>query len=109
MTATMANGAHLVGSVSLADEATVFSTVGSTLGRRVRRIPDGETGPRFMWIGWQQHVFERTPGLVQVAAPPIDAEIAADYEQQSGATPPPQFALADGVRGDDIDFGSLGY
>jgi hypothetical protein len=109
MTATMANGAHLVGSVSLADETEVFGAVGSTLGRRVRRIPDGETGARFMWIGWQQHVFERTTGLVQVAAPSVDADIAADYEQQSGATPPPQFTLADGVAADDVDFGELGY
>jgi hypothetical protein len=109
MTATMANGAHLVGSVPLADEVEVFGTVAATLGQRVRRIPDGETGPRFMWIGWQQHVFERTAGLVQVAAPPIDDGIAADYEQQSGATPPPQFVLADGVTADEVDFGALGY
>jgi hypothetical protein len=109
MSTTMAKGAHLVGSISLTDADTVFRAVGSTLGPRVRRVPDGETGPRFMWIGWQQHVFERTAALVQVDLPPVDEAIAADYEQQSGATPPPQFVLRSGFSADDADFGNLGY
>src|SRR5262245_54669475 len=39
-------GAHLVGSVPLASAEEVFRTLGRDLGDRVRRLPDGETGPR---------------------------------------------------------------
>src|SRR5688500_16842465 len=53
MTTQRPRGVHLVGSVPLADEAEVFRTVGSILGEHARRIPDGETGVRTNWIGWQ--------------------------------------------------------
>jgi hypothetical protein len=44
---------HLVGSVNLDSIADVFRICGKALGRRLRRIPDGEPGPRRMWLGWQ--------------------------------------------------------
>jgi hypothetical protein len=37
---------HLVGSIGLNGVEEVFGTVGPMLGRRLRRIPDGEPGPR---------------------------------------------------------------
>ena len=37
---------HLVGSVPLANAHEVFVTVSAALGRRLLRIPDGETGER---------------------------------------------------------------
>jgi ubiquinone/menaquinone biosynthesis C-methylase UbiE len=46
-------GVHLVGSVPLAGVEEVLRTVAAALGDRVRRIPDGETGPRSDWIVWQ--------------------------------------------------------
>lgn len=46
-------GVHLVGSVPLANAEEVFRTTSSILGGRLRRIPDGETGVRSNWIGWQ--------------------------------------------------------
>src|SRR5918992_3092299 len=49
-------GVHLVGSVPLANAEAVFRTVSGGLGHRLRRIPDGETGPRADWIVWQYPV-----------------------------------------------------
>jgi len=39
-------GAHLIGSVPLADTEAVFRTVAGALGPHLSRIPDGETGER---------------------------------------------------------------
>jgi hypothetical protein len=48
---------YLCGSMPLNDARDVFSTVAETLGSSVKRIPDGETGDRLVWIRWQDHVF----------------------------------------------------
>jgi hypothetical protein len=44
---------HLVGSIGLGGVDEVFSTVGRALGRRLKRIPDGEPGPRRLWVSFQ--------------------------------------------------------
>ena len=44
---------HLVGSIALESVEEVFRTVGGVLGRRLRRVPDGEPGGRRLWISWQ--------------------------------------------------------
>jgi len=54
---------HLVGSVPLADSEAVFRTATDLLGRRLRRLPDGETGERVHWIAWQRAVFGAHPSL----------------------------------------------
>ena len=46
-------GVHLVGSIPLNSAEEVFRTTSTILGERLRRIPDGETGIRSGWIGWQ--------------------------------------------------------
>jgi hypothetical protein len=51
--ARLAVGTHLVGSVPLADGEQVLRWVSRALGSWLRRIPDGETGPRADWIIWQ--------------------------------------------------------
>jgi hypothetical protein len=61
---------HLVGSIPLADAASVFRTVGAELGERVGRIPDGETGARSRWNSWTAPTYERTRGLELVPPPP---------------------------------------
>ena len=43
-------GVHLVGSVPLDSAEEVFRRASAALGDRLRRIPDGETGPRSDWI-----------------------------------------------------------
>lgn len=44
---------HLVGSLSLSSNVECFHKVSELAGPGVARLPDGETGPRDMWIGWQ--------------------------------------------------------
>src|SRR2546428_276832 len=57
-----AHGAHLVGSVPLASAEAVFQAVAGAIGDRLRRIPDGETGPRADWIVWElQVVLDEVP------------------------------------------------
>src|SRR2546428_2535669 len=68
---TQAHGVHLVGSVPLANAEDVFRTVAAQIGDRVRRIPDGETGPRCDWIVWQLPVFTSHTDL-EVAPPGPD-------------------------------------
>src|SRR5205807_10613749 len=65
-------GIHLVGSVPLASADEVFRAVGAALGDHVRRIPDGETGPRSDWIVWQYPVLSSRPQFEVV--PPARSE-----------------------------------
>jgi hypothetical protein len=90
-------GVHLVGSVPLANEEEVFTAAAEILGERLRRIPDGETGVRTNWIGWQLGVFATHPQLEAVPAAPDD------YSAR------PRFRARAGVTADDIAFARLGY
>jgi hypothetical protein len=63
MEATKARPVLLVGSVPLESSASVFEAVGTKLGNLAKRIPDGETGVRKDWIGWQAEVFKNAKGL----------------------------------------------
>ncbi len=89
-------GAHLVGSVPLADEEQVFRAVGATLGRHLRRIPDGETGARAMWISYQLDRLASLPWF-DVRANPAGPQL------------PPVLFLRDGVNASEVEFGDLGY
>ncbi len=89
---------HLVGSVPLRDAAEVFMTADSVLGRRLRRISDGETGARANWIHWQSAVFQQHP--LFEPAPPADA---AAYS--AGTC----MKLRRGVSAAEISFSDLGY
>jgi SAM-dependent methyltransferase len=64
-------GVHLVGSVPLGGAEQVFRLAAETLGDRLCRIPDGETGARSDWILWQYPVFSSQPQFV--VGPPGDA------------------------------------
>ena len=57
------SGVHLIGSVPLADAATVFRTVAGALGPLLSRIPDGETGERRRWIYFQRLMLEQHPAM----------------------------------------------
>jgi methionine synthase II (cobalamin-independent) len=87
---------HLVGSIGLDTVPDIFSTVGRTLGRRLRRVPDGEIGGRRLWVSWQYPLFRANAFLTatQTARP---------------ATGFLELRIADGVRADEIVFGELGY
>lgn len=86
-----------MGSVPLENAEQVFRTTSSILGERVRRIPDGETGTRTNWIGWQAGVLAQHPAFEIV--PPEDPKYAAL----------PVFRLRDRSQPGDVHFSDLGY
>lgn len=55
--------AHLVGSVPLPDAETVFRVLAERLGPHLRRMPDGETGIRRMWIKFLQKKLADHPAI----------------------------------------------
>jgi hypothetical protein len=97
MSAQQPRGAHLNGSVPLENNEAVFRAVSSTLGDRLRRLPDGETGVRSNWIGFQSGVFAATGQFDLV---PPDPKAYA---------PLPLFTPNAGVDPREIRFGRLGY
>jgi hypothetical protein len=87
----------LVGSMPLDSAEHVFRTAASILGTRLRRIPDGETGDRIGWIGWQFNVFATHPRFEVIPAAP------------GGYTPIPQVRLRSRDEAEALAFGRLGY
>ncbi|MEM7332556.1 MAG: hypothetical protein AAF490_10720 [Chloroflexota bacterium] len=55
---------HLVGSVPLNDSGEVFETLCHAIGPYLHRIPDGETGVRSGWIGFQHTMLESHPAVM---------------------------------------------
>src|SRR5215470_7217894 len=90
-----AHGVHLVGSVPLASADAVFREVAAAIGDRLRRIPDGETGPRSDWIVWQLPVFTAQSDL-EIVPPAPDSW-----------RPLPRVRLADTGRADHVRFEPL--
>jgi hypothetical protein len=68
-------GAHLVGSVPLASADEVFRAAASGLGAHLKRIPDGETGERSIWIVWQGQFYAAHPAFE--VEPKEDGDYAA--------------------------------
>lgn len=93
-------GAHLVGSVNLADAETVFRTVSDRLGDRLRRIPDGEVGERFYWIQFQTRRFDTMRGLSRIPVEPYYLRGVFDGRP---------FRLDEGADADGLVFPELGY
>lgn len=89
---------HLVGSIGLNGVEEVFGTVGPMLGRRLRRIPDGEPGPRRLWVSFQYPLLRSSPFL--------RPDPSGALRKTSGF---PLLCLAEGVAGDEVSFGELGY
>jgi ubiquinone/menaquinone biosynthesis C-methylase UbiE len=90
-------GAHLVGSVPLGSSDEVFRTLSAGLGDRLRRIPDGETGPRADWIVWQYPVLSSRPQFE--VAPPAPGSYRAL----------PRLRLRSEDETSELRFGPLGY
>jgi hypothetical protein len=89
---------HLVGSIGLDTVDEVFRTVGSLLGRRLRRVPDGEPGGRRLWISFQYPALRASPFL--------RPDPSGAIRKTSGF---PLLCLAEGVTADEVRFGELGY
>ncbi len=79
-------GALLVGSVALDDADQVFRLASQYLSDRLRRIPDGETGDRRMWIGWQAGLLARVPEL-QREDPPRGQPPSPKFRPKPGVDP----------------------
>lgn len=89
---------HLVGSIGLDSVEEVFGTVGSLLGKHLRRVPDGEVGPRRLWVTFQYPLLRSSPYL----RPDPSGEVRATSRI-------PKLCLAEGVTPEEIAFGELGY
>ena len=90
-------GAHLVGSVPLRGAEEVFRLLSDGLGDRLRRLPDGETGPRADWIVWQYPVLSSRPQFE--VAPPAPGSYRAL----------PRLRLRSEEEAQELRFESLGY
>jgi hypothetical protein len=90
-------GVHLNGSVPLTNSEEVFRTASSILGGRLRRIPDGETGDRSNWIGWQIQFFAANPSFEII------------QRDRQAYAPLPTVKLRPQVTPDEIVFNNIGY
>ena len=63
LSASLPNQVHLVGSIGLDTVPEVFQTAGHLLGRRLKRVPDGEPGPRRLWVSFQYPLLRSSPFL----------------------------------------------
>jgi hypothetical protein len=52
---------HIVGSMPFANAAEGFERLSESLGSKLQRLPDGETGFRRGWSGWQDKIFAADP------------------------------------------------
>lgn len=87
----------LVGSVPLEDADAVFDAVADIIGARLTVVPDGETGMRSNWIGWQHAVFATQDALEQGDVKERDYQLHAPYRFRPG------------MGAADIEFGDLGF
>jgi hypothetical protein len=54
---------HFVGSIPLPSSEEVFRQLNGQVGQYLRRIPDGETGERMLWIKFQQKMLLEHPAI----------------------------------------------
>nr|WP_274636042.1 hypothetical protein [Microbacterium bovistercoris] len=92
-------GAHLVGSVNYDDAETTIRRAAGILGPHLKRIPDGECGPRFHWIMFQPDILGQTEGIERVGAERIPLRML-------DARP---LRVADGVDPASLRLPPLGY
>ena len=89
---------HLVGSIGLDSAQEVFSTVGRAFGNRLKRVPDGEPGPRRLWVSFQYPLLRSSPFL--------RPDPSGAVRKTNGF---PLLCMADGVKPSEVRFGELGY
>src|SRR5262249_62211832 len=89
---------HLVGSIGLGGVDEVRRTAGPALGRRLKRVPDGEPGPRRLWVSFQYPFLRSSPFL--------RPDPSGALRKTSGF---PLLCLADGIDASELHSGELGY
>ena len=93
----MARHVHFVGSVGLDTAEQVFEEAGTALGKHMRRCPDGEMGPRRMWISYQWPLLR------------ANAYLMADEKAFVPGAALCQMRIKPGMDAREIHFGELGY
>jgi hypothetical protein len=88
----------LLGSLPLSSAEDVFEAVSSELGTFLKRIPDGETGPRSLWIVCQGEPMKNSQGL----------EVGGERQLQGGIRNP-RYKIREGLKPEDVKFSRLGY
>lgn len=89
---------QFVGSVHLESADKVFNSIGAAVGDCVRRIPDGETGPRSGWISWQLAKLQQAEGLEEKSR-----------RNAVAISNRPELGLKDGITADQVRLGPLGF
>ena len=114
----MSREVALVGGVNLEDAEETFTTLARTLGERLRRVPDGETGPaRSQWIQCQRPFFMQHPQLEMLEEDPErpagfrQPRVAAHgiYARTMDEMYLGRARLRDGVDPADLHFENIGY
>jgi hypothetical protein len=68
---------HFVGSIPLSSSEDVFRQLSAQVGQFLRRMPDGETGERTLWIKFQQKMLFEHPAMEQdTTRPPLPVKQA---------------------------------
>jgi hypothetical protein len=98
----------LVGSVPLANADAVFRAVGKTLGKRIRRIPDGETGSRLNWVEWQADVFGSHP-FFELSDPEGALADWRNTKAKGAWKARSWYRLKPGADEKKLEFGQIGY
>jgi hypothetical protein len=63
---------HFVGSIPLPSSEEVFRQLNGQVGQFLRRVPDGETGERTLWIKFQQKMLLEHPAIeLDPTQPPL--------------------------------------
>ena len=84
----------LIGSIPLGDPETVMKTAGQAIGPALKRLPDGETGPRSKFITWQEKVLGQ---VEQLEVRPLGPQ--AEWGP-NGELPPQTVFLKPGASGE---------
>lgn len=74
-------GVHFVGSVPLSSSEEVFTKLSQALPNRLASIPDGETGDRNNYIGWERERFPRETRRLNVGGVPLPEGHFAAFTQ----------------------------
>jgi hypothetical protein len=77
---------HIVGSLPFRSAEDVFRSLSLELGDRLRRIPDGETGARMLFAGWQTATFARHADFEPVPGRRF-MEVVKPHRLRSGTNP----------------------
>lgn len=91
---------YLVGSVPMASAREVFEQVSAALGPRIKRLPDGETGPRGDWISWLEPAFSEHPAF---------QKSGEFFRVHATGTGRERYTLKPGIKPLDVRFDNLFY